>query len=150
MTSVDIRANEADPSVAAFLRADVTCAFGPSFFLGQLGRFVRDRCPEATENLPLVQLRLADGQTVDVCHIVGVSPRWVMLAVRDEGSQRDHMAIELVPYELIRRVGIATRRGDTASIGFSQARPPDIIGLEALIQSAMPEPASNRRATQGV
>ena len=150
MTSVDIRANEADPSAAAFLRADVACAFGPSFFLGQLGRFVRDRCPEATENLPLVQLRLADGETVDVCHIIGVSPRWVMLAVRDEGSQRDRMAVELVPYELIRRVGIATRRGETASIGFSQVRPPDIIGLEALIQSAMPEPVSNRPATQGV
>ena len=139
MTDPDIRANDTNPSrdAAAFDRADVACAFGPSFFLGHLGRFVRDRCPEPTERLPLVQVRLADGDTLDVCHIIGVSPRWVMLAVHDKTDQCDEMAIELVPYELIRRIAIASRRSATASIGFSQPRPPEIIAPETLLRSAM-------------
>lgn len=140
MTGSDVRnENETDRAQAAtaFIRADLACAFGPSFFLGQLGRFVRDRCPDPTEDLPTVHVHLADGASLDVCHIIGVSPRWVMLAVYDEDSHRDGMAIELVPYELIRRVAIATRRAEATSIGFSQPRPPEIVAPIALLRSAM-------------
>ena len=124
-------------AVTAFVSADVTCAFGPSFFLGHLGRFVRDQCPDPKENLPIVQVHLADGATLDVCHIIGVSPRWVMLAVRDAGNHRDGMAVELVPFEIIRRVGIGTRRAEGASIGFAQIQPPEIIAPETLLRAAM-------------
>ena len=123
-------------TAAAFTRADLACTFGPSFFLGHLGRFVRDRCPDQQENLPLVQVRLVDGDTLEVCHIIGVSPRWVMLAVSDAASHHDSMAIELVPYELIRRVCIRTRRGEGTSIGFAQVRPPDIVAAETLLRAA--------------
>ena len=124
-------------AATAFIKADLACAFGPSFFLGHLGRFVRDRCPEASENLPLVEVRLANGETLDVCHIIGVSPRWVMLAVRDATSHRDGMAVELVPYEIVHRVGIATRHGEGSSIGFAQTNPPQIIAPETLLRAAM-------------
>lgn len=125
-------------AAAAFTRADLACTFGPSFFLGHLGRFVRERCPDPKENLPVVHAYLADGETLDVCHIIGVSPRWVMLAVRDAASHGDGMAIELVPYELIRRISIRTRRAESASIGFSQIEAPEIIGAETLLRAAMP------------
>lgn len=130
-------------AAAAFVRADVACTFGPSFFLGHLGRFVRDRCPDPTEDLPLVQVRLADGETLDVCHIIGVAPRWVMLAVRDSAGHREGMAVELVPYELIRRVGIGSRHTEGSSIGFAQAEPPAIIAPETLVRTAM-EPSLAR------
>ena len=133
----DVRERVEAATAAAFVTADLACAFGPSFFLGHLGRFVRDRCPDAAENLPLVQVHLADGGTFDVCHIIGVSPRWVMLAVRDSASHRDGMAVELLPYESIRRVGIASRRAESSSIGFSQAHPPAIIEPETLLRAAM-------------
>lgn len=138
----DIRARKDDEAerlkaAEAFLRADVACAFGPSFFLGHLGRFVRDRCPDQKENLPRVQVHLVDGNTLDVCHIIGVSPRWVMLAVRDATNQGDGMAVELVPYEIIRRVGIGSQRAETASIGFAQKRPPEVISPETLLRAAM-------------
>ena len=125
-------------SMAAFARSDMAYAFGPSFFLGQLGRFVRDRCPDPKEHLPVVQVHLADGETLDICHIIGVSPRWVMLAIRDAATHRDGMAIELVPYEIIRRVCIRTRRAaEGASPGYAQTRPPEIVAAETLLQAAM-------------
>ena len=122
---------------AALTRADLTCPIGPSFFLGQLGGLVRDRCPDPSENVPLVQIRLADGDTLEVCHIIGASPRWVMLAVADPASHHDGMAIELVPYELIWRVSICARRTQAGSIGFSQLRAPEIIAPETLLQAVM-------------
>ena len=142
----DIPAREANneednlEAATAFTRADVACPFGPSFFLGHLGRFVRDHCPDSTENLPVVQLRLADGETLNICHIIGVSPRWVMLAVRDAETHKDDMAIELVPFALIRSVSIRTRKAATTStsLGFSQTGSPEVITAETLLQAAMP------------
>jgi hypothetical protein len=141
---------ESTQAATAFMRADLTCAFGPSFFLGHLGRFVRDRCPDRTENLPTVELRLVDGETLDVCHIIGVSPRWVMLAVRDAASHREEMALKLVPYETIQRVGISARRVEGSSIGFSQARSPEIITPETLLRTAMaPQGSTGDSGMQG-
>ncbi len=124
---------------ALFARADLACAFGPSFFLGHLGRFVRDRCPDPKDNLSEVQLHLADGETLHLCHIIGVSPRWVVLAVHDATSRGDGMAIELVPYEIIRRVCIRTRRAaEGAAPGYAQTRPPEVVAAETWLQAAMP------------
>ena len=122
----------------AFNRANLACAFGPSFFLGHLARFVRDHCPDPKENLPVVQLRLTDGETLNVCHIIGVSPRWVVLAVHDRASHPASMAIEVVPFECIQGVSIRTRRAEGASVGFVQSRVPEIIAAETLLQAAMP------------
>lgn len=122
----------------ALARADLTCPFGPSFFLGHLARFVRDRCPDAAEHLPVVQIRLADGETLTLCHIMGVSPRWVMLAVRDPASHDDGMAVELVPFEVIRRVSITIRRAESGAVGFAQTRSPQLIAAETLLRAALP------------
>ena len=124
-------------AAATFTRADRTSMFGPSFFLRQLGRFVRDHCPSPEEHLPMIEIRLADGQTLDLCHIVGVSPHWVMLAVRDAASRQHDMAIELVPFEMVRGVRIHTRHAEGGAVGFSQHHPPVIIEAERLLEAAM-------------
>lgn len=124
-------------AAAAFANADRVSMFGPSFFLGQLGRFVRDHCPSPEEHLPMVEIRLADGQTLDLCHIVGVSPRWVMLAVRDAASRLPDMAIELVPFEMVRGVRIRARHAEGGTVGFLQHHAPAIIGAETLLEAAL-------------
>ncbi|MBI4486270.1 MAG: hypothetical protein HY655_09690 [Acidobacteria bacterium] len=123
-------------ALEAFVRADAACPFGPSFFLRDLGRYVRDRCPDAKENLPLVEMWLANGETLDVCHIIGVTPQWVMLAVRDSANHQDGMAVELVPYPMIRHARIATRRPGGSSIGFAQEHPPALLSAETLVETA--------------
>lgn len=123
---------------AAFAAADRACAFGPSFFLSYLARFVRDRCPDSAEHLPTVQILLADGEALDLCHVVGVSEHWVLLAVRDGGSHATAMAIDIVPFQLIRRVCIRTRRAETGAVGFALSQTPEIIGAETLLSAVAP------------
>ena len=109
----------------------------PEFLPGVFGRFVRDHCPDPKEHLPVVQIQLAGGETLDLCHIIGVSPRWVVLAVREAATHKDGMTIELVPFEIIRGVCIRTRHAEGASVGFAQNRAPEIIAAETLLRAAM-------------
>ncbi len=74
-----------------------------------------------------MQIRLGDGTTFDLCQIVGVSPQWVMVAVRDLASHHDRMAVELVPFEMIRGVSIRARHAEGATRGVSQFRVPEML-----------------------
>lgn len=124
-------------AAAAFSKADRACTFGPSFFLGHLGRFVRENCPPAEEHLPIVQIRLADGHVLDLCHIIGVSPRWVMLAIRDTTAHPTDMAIEFVPFEMIQGISIRSRHAEGGSVGFSQSHSPAVMAAETLVEAAL-------------
>lgn len=103
-------------------------AFGPPFFLGQLAAFVRERCPDPSEHLPVVELRLNDGEILDVCHVIGLAPRWVAIAARDRES--DRMVTVLVPYELIVRVDIRAC-SEERRVGFTQNEAPVILDQHA-------------------
>lgn len=121
-----------------FTKDDRECSFGLSFFFGPSWPLRARPRPGPNENLPTVQVRPADGESLDVCDIIGVSPRWVMFAVRDTANHRDEMAVEIVPYQMIRRVGIGSWRAEGASMGFAQTRPPEIILREGAIAQQLP------------
>lgn len=107
--------------------------FGPLYFLTQLRAFVRDCCPAPEDGLPFVELHLVDGTTLDLCHVVGVAPQWVALAVNDEeladGVRR--MRTEFVPYATILRVTIRPARVESPGIGFFQEGRPQVLGSSA-------------------
>jgi hypothetical protein len=121
-TKVEIP-SEAD--VQAWLaQIDGRVAFGPAFFLTHLRAFVRDRCPDRSEGLPVVELHLETGETLDVCHVIGLANSWAALAVREGGGGA--MRTELVPYRTIHRVTV--RAGAPGPhIGFEQDHVPHLL-----------------------
>lgn len=126
-------------------RWEAALAFGPSFFLAHLGVYVRDRCPDPGEALPFVHLHLANGEVLDVCHVIGLTPRWVALAVY-EGTSRA-MCTELVPYETITRITISPGHAQGNHLGFHQEAPPAVqeTAEETLSKAAVSEPSPRRR-----
>lgn len=99
---------------------DARCPFGPLFFVSQLRGFIRDRCPDPRIGLPVLELHLADGQALDVCHVVAIAPAWVALAVYEcspSGSARK-MRTEIVPYGMIARITVSTERASGHPLGF--------------------------------
>lgn len=122
-------------AAAGLAGADGAFAFGPSFFLGQLGRFVRDHCPSPDEHLPHVQLKLADGETLDLCHVLGVSAKWVVLAVRDAGSHGHEMTTVIVPFGMVQGVRIRARRSEGDAVGFATTHQPTVISAETLVDA---------------
>lgn len=106
-----------------------TLPFGPMFFLEQLHAFVRDRCPNPDEHLPAVEVHLADGEVLDVCHVMGLAPLWVALAVNDTertAHEPSPMRTELVPYQIVSRVTIRSTRKELAHLGFDLNKKPPV------------------------
>lgn len=139
-------------AMAALAAAESGVVFGPLFFLQHLRGFVRERCPEPQEGLPQVRVRLADGLELDICHIVGVTPKWIALAVydteRDEESTR--MRTDLVPYSMITRLVIRTEseRG-VHPMGFNADREAPVLGPRAEGALRTPEEALKALARTG-
>jgi len=144
---------------AALESTDKQVPFGPLFFLQQLAAFVRDRCPAPEEGLPVVSLHLLDGEVLDVCHIIGVSPRWLALATFDteKASDKPPMRTELIPYSIIARVRIGSSRHDWPHIGFNVGHEPDVLralapraGMspeETLRMLSRPAPVTGRKSS---
>ena len=53
----------------ALVKATVRFPFGPGFFLAQLRAFASEHCPDPARGLPMVEIHLADGDVLDLCHI---------------------------------------------------------------------------------
>ncbi|MCC7383974.1 MAG: hypothetical protein IT384_19185 [Deltaproteobacteria bacterium] len=99
--------------------------FGPRFFLTYLPGLLRERCPEPADGLPRVSLHVTSGEILDVCHILGLAPRWVALAVFDGGEGAGTaMRTELVPFETILRISIRLPKGGDRAMGFRQDQTP--------------------------
>jgi len=132
----------ADPvSDKTELREPATGApFGPGFFIGQLRAFARERCPDPGEGLPAVELHLGTGEVLDLCHVMGLAPGFVALAVRvapRTGTREASMRTELVPYALITRVTIRPARATGAHVGFNLDHAPDILAHEDLPEATL-------------
>jgi len=113
---------------------DAGCPFGPGFFLQQLRAFIRDRCPDPSEALPSVQLHLAEGERIEICHLIGIAPRWLAIAAIEEGHAlaAPSMRTEIIPYALISRVTVRPFQPEPGRLGFEVARGPEILsGLDS-------------------
>lgn len=138
-----------EAAMTALLRTAGPHGFGPLFFLGQLAAFVRERCPDPAEHLPRVDLRLADGEVVAICHVIAVGPRWVAVAARDRdvGEHGMTMRTELIPYELIARVTISGASSRGHGIGFEQVHPPAVVETQRTPEEILLAAAGQTAAT---
>lgn len=130
--------------MAALMASDQRVSFGPLFFMQNLRGLARDRCPEPAESIPSVHVHLMDGEVLDLCHIIGVSPNWIAMAVHEEehAERPDQMRTELVPYHLIVRVSIqTTRHAGTHPIGFNTSLDPEVYGTIPSLAGMTPEQA---------
>lgn len=121
--------------------------FGPQFFLGPLGAFVRQQCPDPAEGLPSVELHLHTGEILDICHVIGLAPGWVALAVRDSTAEDAPMRTELVRYDSIARVSIRPTHSRHGHIGFDD-RMPAILSPAATQSPEAALAAAAQRAPQ--
>ena len=114
---------------AALIASSQRHPFGPAFFMTQLRGFAGEKCPDPAAGLPVVEIHLADGDVLELCHIIGVTPAWAALAVNetDHTASAPHMRTEFVPYAAIARVTLRSSRPEAPHLGFEHARVPRVL-----------------------
>ena len=93
--------------------------FGVEFFASVLTERVRTVCEGAPEQVPVVELHLADGLTADVCHIPVLAPQWIVALVYRDKETCKEMDTMFIPYALVTRVTVSTWHRSQRLAGFN-------------------------------
>jgi hypothetical protein len=115
------RAPESEPAPALVVPPGPP--FGPSFFLTVLADRVREQCDLQPESIPVVELHLGDGVTLDLCHVAGLGPQWVGAQFYRDRETCTDMDVAFVPYGLITRVTLSMWHRSQRPIGFDLEHP---------------------------
>lgn len=126
MTDDKLKNSDASPAS----RAGFGPPFGGEFFVSLFGERVRAACRQQKDKVPVVELHLADGTTLDLCHIERLFPEWMGVMVYRDTKTCAEMDMALVPYGLITRITVSTWPIHQRRIGFQLNNPVDAVQLE--------------------
>jgi hypothetical protein len=68
--------------------------------------------------VPVVLLHLANGTTLDLCHIPFLAESWMAAHYYRDADSGDEMDLAFVPYTLVSMVTMTTRHRNTRRLGF--------------------------------
>jgi hypothetical protein len=107
-------------------------AFGPHFYLSVLPDRVISQCQGHPDNIPVVNLHLANGRTLDLCHIVHLADRWFAVQYFRDSESCEDMDVAFLPYDLVVLVTLSLHSADQRRIGFNiEAGNPSLSGQPA-------------------
>lgn len=92
--------------------------FDADFFLTVFPERVREQCAIQPGQVPVVELNLAGGAVLDLCHIAMLTPRWAGVMAYRDTTTCDAMDLHFVPYGLIGRVVVSTHEPHQRPLGF--------------------------------
>lgn len=92
--------------------------FGPEFFTTVLAERVRAECQGRPNQVPVVEVHLLDGYTLDLCHIPGAEPQWMAAYSYRDRETCEEMDLLFIPYGLVTRVTISLWHTSQRPIGF--------------------------------
>jgi hypothetical protein len=97
--------------------------FEPNFYQTVLPDRVRQECAQRPSHVPVVEFRLADGITLDVCHIVHLADKWLAVAYFRDSSACQDMDIAFLGYEMVLRVMLSLHDPRARRLGFTLGQP---------------------------
>src|SRR3989304_7073993 len=96
--------------------------FDASFYQNVLPGWVRTQCEARPQQIPVVELRLADATTLDICHIVHLADRWLSVAYFRDSAVCADMDLAFIGYEMVTRVTLSLHDPKARRLGFSVAK----------------------------
>ncbi len=96
--------------------------FDGQFYQAVLSEAVRQQCQMSPGHVPVVELHLADGSTLDLCHIVSLAPTWFAVAYFRNPAEGDEVEQALLPYPLVQWITLSVHPPHLRPIGFDVER----------------------------
>jgi hypothetical protein len=98
--------------------------FDANFYRTVLPGWVKTQCEGRPEGVPVVELRLADGAALDLCHIVSLDGQWMAVSHFRDIETCDDMDLAFLRYETVTRIGLSMHDPKSRRIGFNVGRTP--------------------------
>ena len=106
-------------SAARPWRGTSSAPFDAHFYTSVLPDRVVAQCQGNPGAVPVVNLHLANGRVLDLCHIMHLTERWFAVQYfRDTVTCAD-MDVAFLPYELVVLVSVALQHSSQRRIGFN-------------------------------
>lgn len=104
--------------------------FDGAFFATAFRDRVRSLCAALGNAVPVILLQLSDGRVLDLCHIEGLTARWMAVAAFRDNADCKEMDTVLIPYETIVRVTLSNREASDRRIGFQLEKSLPALAME--------------------
>lgn len=92
--------------------------FDSDFYTEVLPQLVKTECAIGNSDVPVVELRLADGTMLDVCHILYLGPGWLAAACYPFGGPSSPLVTEFIRYDFVTRVTVSVQDTQKRQLGF--------------------------------
>lgn len=96
--------------------------FDANFYRMVLPESVRQACQGQPEHVPVVELHLPDGLTLDVCHIETLANTWLAVVYYRNPNEDNEVDTAFLPYPLVQWVAVSVHPPHVRHIGFDVAR----------------------------
>jgi hypothetical protein len=92
--------------------------FDGPFYQQVLPDAVRQQCQDQSGHVPVVQLHLGDGATLDLCHVVSLAPTWFAVAYFRDPAVGEEVEQALLPYPMVEWITLSFHPPHVRRIGF--------------------------------
>ncbi|MBI4338252.1 MAG: hypothetical protein HY683_10545 [Chloroflexi bacterium] len=92
--------------------------FDAEFYRSVLPERVTKECHGRPDSVPVVNLYLANGRTLDLCHIVHLAESWFAVQSFRDAETCDDMDLVFLPYELVTEVTVSLYHPAARRMGF--------------------------------
>ena len=100
--------------------------FDADFYRKVLPERVTEQCHGHPGDVPVVNLHLANGRTLDLCHVAHLADTWVAVQYFRDTETCDDMDLAFLPYELVTMVTVSLHHPTSRRIGFRLGEQPSL------------------------
>ena len=93
--------------------------FDAAFYREVIPERVTAECQGRPDAVPVVKLQLANGQVLDLCHIVHLADDWFAVKHFRDAETCDDMDFAFLPYGLVGLITVSIHHPTQRRIGFS-------------------------------
>jgi hypothetical protein len=120
------------------MKVEGTMAFDTRFYLAALPSYIQQRCTVREGDVPVLQLHLADGTQLDLCHIVSLADSWFTVAYFRNPEESGDADEAFLPYGLVQWITLAFHPPHVRHIGFDVARSREAALASARAAAGLP------------
>ena len=96
--------------------------FDAKFYQIVLPESVRQACGAQPEHVPVVELHLSDGMTLDLCHVEMLADTWFAVVYFTNPTEGNDVDTAFLPYPLVQWLTVSMHPQHVRHIGFDVAR----------------------------